>query len=159
MNTLLASTLTWSAGYFGGFVTHPGAFVAVERPLLAKDLLVVGARAGGTHHFRNHTALFAQGELGTRWGATKGPFVEGFAGVGLEQRWLAGSVYVESDTGVRRTVDFGRPGLRLSGALGAGWAADSRVFGRAEGWITWVGFRRSVPGIGLSVGATFGGKS
>lgn len=164
MSGLLGAALTLSAGYLGGFVTHPGVFVAVERPLVDQDRLVVGGRLGATHHFRSHTAGFVQAELGTRWGGPQGLFVEGFGGVGYEHRWLAGRVYVEDDGGVRRGVDLGRPGWRLSGALGTGWSRSPtrrgprRVFARAEGWLTWVGFRRSVPGVGLSLGATLGAR-
>lgn len=154
----------WSAGLLGEHLTHPGAFVAVERPIAERGVveLVGGGRLGGYHHFGNHTGVYAQAELGVRLGGERGLYVEAFGGLGGQQSFVAGPLYVRGAEGeVRRTLDLGRPTLRGAAALGVGWETGSpgirRVFGRAEGWLRGPHNQRVWPGFGVSLGIAWGG--
>ncbi len=136
-------TLTVSAGWLGEAVTHPGAFVDVEEPLVVcgPHAFVLGARAGGYDHFGHHTGLLALAQTGWRVTAPFGLYGELLGSAGVHERFLAGPVYVETRSGgVAVGTDAGRPTFMAGLALGAGWQLGAggpwpdRLFVRVDGW-------------------------
>lgn len=152
-----ATPWTVSGGYYGAFVTHPGLFVAAEKPAWRSGSQEVffGGRGGGYHHDGRHTGLFARAEAGYRWTSGVGLFAEGMLGAGVLHTILDGPLYTE---GATRSIDFGRPTFAPGLSLGVGWSRTTnarpplRVFGRVDGWLRAPVNRSWLPGTALSLG-------
>lgn len=125
-SVLAAAPERVTGGYYGDFVTHPGAYAGATWTLAEAGAVraLGGFEAGAYHHRRNHTGAFARGTFGLRATSGGGWFVEPRFVGGYLHTWVDAETYwmVDEATGdVYADTPGGSPNVVYGMGLGAGW--------------------------------------
>ena len=158
-----------SLAYFGETIAHPvlaggPKFSLVDRRWFD---LTLGPVLGLYVHPRNHTGLFLDAELESRFTTPVGFFLSVGAAVGYIRTWLGGDAVYERDQagGVREGADWGRSHLKVGMSFGLGWDFANNDLWPLRAFVRLDAFGRTpvnnafLPQLALQVGAVwrFGG--
>jgi hypothetical protein len=115
-------------GYFGDFLTHPGAVVRGDFVLgRGVHRLVVAAELGSYGHPGDYIGLFLGASVGYRVASRVGIFGEAAAGVGWLETFVEGDLYQRAPDGsVVAGRDPGHAAFMPSLSLAAGWDFQRR---------------------------------
>jgi hypothetical protein len=113
------------AGYYGDMITHPGSYLEFSwtAAQVRSFSFSLGADLGGYHHARNHSALFARGNVATRVSFRPGIFLEPRFVLGYGHTFVAGDGhFVIDDEGfLRERSPGGDPNFVYGVGLGLGY--------------------------------------
>ncbi len=115
-------------GYFGDFLTHPGAVIRGDFVLgRGVHRLVIAAELGSYGHPGDDIGLFLGASVGYRVVSRFGLFGEAAAGAGWLQTFVEGDLYQRAPDGSVATIhDGGHAAFMPSLSLSAGWDLSRR---------------------------------